>query len=180
MKNYALFSEQGRFIGYTNFKPVNGLFKEMPDSFDPVLQVYVGDYETGGLKNVQDLEVKDYREANVDKKWKVFETEINNEIGTLITQKMGITLHKQLNAIMETLFLNKDNLKLSENFEMIYNSIQAIRHNHNSALKTYEEAPKADVIHQDEERIFFEEYTQQQLNINDEPVQIKVLENEEE
>jgi hypothetical protein len=178
MKNYALFTVSGRFIGFTNFKPVNGLYKEMPDNFDPVVQVYVGDYETGSLKNVSELEIKDYREANIDKKWKVFETEINNEVGKYITEVLNIPLHKQLNAIMETLYLNKDKIQLSENFDIIYKAIQAVRHNHTNALKTYEEAPKADVIHKDKERLFFEEYTQKQLNINEEPVQIKILDEE--
>jgi hypothetical protein len=174
MKNYALFSVQGRFIGYTNFQPANGLYKELPDSFDPVLQVWVGDYETGTIKNISELETKDYREANIDKKWKVFETEVNHEIGKFITEKLDISLHKQLNAIMETLHLNKDKIQLSENFEVIYNSIQAVRHNHNNALKTYEEAPKAEVVKKEQERVFFEEYTQKQLNITEEPIEFKV------
>lgn len=175
MKNYALFSEQGRFIGFTNFKPVNGLYKEMPDEFDPVFQVYVGDYETGSLRNVSDLQPKDFREANVDKKWKVFESELNQDVSKFITEKLDIPLYKQLNAIMETLYLNKDKLQLSENFEMIYNTIQTIRYKHNKSLDVYKEAPKADVITKEEERIFFEKYTQQQLNINEDPVDIKVV-----
>ena len=178
MKNYALFSVQGRFIGYTNFKPKNGLYKELPDQFDPVLQVWVGDYETGSLKNISELQTKDYREANIDKKWKVFETEVNDEIGKFITDKLGIALHKQLNAIMETLYINKDKIQLSENFEVIYNAIQAVRHNHNNALKTYEEAPKADVIKKEQERLFFEEYTQKQLNISETPIEFKVTQEE--
>lgn len=175
MKNYALFSVQGRFIGFTNFKPENGLYKEMPDNFDPVLQVYVGDYETGSLKSVGELDPKHYREANIDKKWKVFESEINNEVGQFITQQLDLGIHKQLNAIMETLHLNKDKIQLSENFEMIYNTIQAIRHKHNNSLNVYEEAPKADVVKKEDERLFFEQYNQQHLNINEDPVDIKVV-----
>lgn len=170
MKNYALFSTNGRFIGFTNFKPQNGLYKEMPDSFDPVMQVYVGDYETGGLKSVSDLQIKDYREANIDKKWKVLESDLNKDTGKLITENMDIPLYKQLNAIMEVLYLNKDKLQMTEAFETVYKTIDRVRYNHMNALKSYEQAPKADVIKKENEKLFFEEYTQKQLNINDDPV----------
>ena len=122
MKNYALFSVNGRFIGFTNFKPVNGLYKEMPDSFDPVLQVYVGDYETGGLKNVGELEPKDYREANIDQKWKVFESELSDQTFKYITQKMGIPLYKQLNAIMDVIYNNRDKIQLTEQYSNLINN----------------------------------------------------------
>lgn len=174
MKNYALFSTNGRFIGYTSFKPVNGLYKELPDTFDPVLQVYVGDYETGELKSVAGLNIKDYREGNVDKKWKVLETDLNEGVSKLITENYNIPLYKQLNAIMEVLYQNKDKIELTETFTNIYKTIDKIRHNHTNSLKTYEQAPKADIIKKDKERLFYEEYTQQQLNINDEPVNIQV------
>ena len=174
MKNYALFSVNGRFIGFTNFKPANGLYKEMPDNFDPVMQVYVGDYETGGLKRVNELEPKDYREANIDNKWKVFESELSDETFKFITNKMGIPLYKQLNAIMDVLYTNRDKIQLTEQFNTIYESIQTVRHNYNSSIATYEEAPKADVVKKGDEQLFFEEYTQKQLNILDEPVNIKV------
>lgn len=176
MKNYALFSVNGRFIGFTNFKPANGLYKEMPDFFDPVLQVYVGDYETGGLKHVGELEPKDYREANIDHKWKVFESELSDETFKYITQKMDIPLYKQLNAIMDVIYNNRDKIQLTEQFSTIYEAIQATRHNYNNSMATYEEAPKADVVKKDDEQLFFEEYTQKQLNILDEPVNIKVTE----
>jgi hypothetical protein len=176
MKNYALFSTNGRFIGFTNFKPQNGLYKEMPDSFDPVMQVYVGDYETGGLKHVHELQVKDYREANIDKKWKVLESDLNNNTGKRITDGMDIPLYKQLNAIMEVLHLNREKLQMTQAFEDIYKTIDRVRYNHTNALKSYEQAPKADVVKKEEERLFFEEYTQKQLNINDEPVRITVEE----
>lgn len=167
MKNYALFSTAGRFIGFVNFQPPNGLYKEMPDNFDPVAQVYVGDYETGGLKYVSELQPKDYREANVDKKWKVFETELNHELKKTITENLGLAVHKQLNAIMSVLYQNRDKITLTPEFEEIYNTIEDIRHNHKNSLKVYEEAPKADVIHKDEEANFIEEYTQKMLNINE-------------
>jgi hypothetical protein len=170
MKNYAIFSTNGRFIGYSNFKPENGLYKEMPDNLDPVHQVYVGDYETGGLKSIDELQIKDYREANIDQKWKVFESQINEELSKYITEKLDMPLYKQLNAIMETLYLNKDKIQLSENFEVIYNAIQAVRHNHSNSLKTFEEAPKAEVIKKEDEKAYIEEYTIKQLNITDEPV----------
>jgi hypothetical protein len=177
MKNYALFSVNGRFIGFTNFKPTNGLYKEMPDNFDPVLQVYAGDYETGGLKNVADLQPKDYREANIDQKWKVFESELSDETFKFITQKMGIPLYKQINAIMDVLYNNRDKIQLTESFNTVYEAIQTVRHNFNSSIATYEEAPKADVVKKGDEQLFFEEYTQKQLNILDEPVNIAVVEN---
>jgi hypothetical protein len=176
MKNYALFSNNGRFIGFTSFKPQNGLYKEMPDNFDPVLQVYVGDYETGQLKTLNDLQIKDYREANVDKKWKVFETQLNDEVNHLITQRLDMPLYKQLNAIMETLYLNRDKIQLSENFEVIYNTIQSVRHNHKNGIKVFQEAPKADFISKEQERDYIEEYTQRQLSINDEAPTIKKVE----
>lgn len=167
MKTYALFSVNGRFIGYTNFKPVNGLYKELPDNFDPVMQVYVGDYSNGEIKHVYDLQVKDYREANYDKKWKVLETELNFETGQKIIKDENIPLHKQVNAIMETLYLNKDKIQLSESFIDIYNRIDDIRRRHNQSIETYKEAPKADFIPKEEERAFYDEYTQKQLSIDD-------------
>jgi hypothetical protein len=170
MKNYAIFSTNGRFIGYSNFKPENGLYKEMPDNLDPVHQVYVGDYETGSLKSIDEIQIKDYREANIDQKWKVFESQLNEELSKYITEKLDMPLYKQLNAVMETLYLNKDKIQLSENFEVIYNAIQAVRHNHSNALKTFEEAPKAEVIKKEDEKAYIEEYTIKQLNITDEPV----------
>lgn len=170
MKNYAIFSTSGRFIGFSNFKPENGLYKEMPDNLDPVHQVYVGDYETGSLKDINEVQLKEYREANIDKKWKVFETQLNEETSKYITEKLDIPLYKQLNAIMETLYLNKDKIQLSENFEVIYNAIQAVRHNHKNAIKTFEEAPKAEVIKKENEKAYIEEYTIKQLNITEEPI----------
>jgi len=173
MKNYALFSVNGRFIGFTNFKPATGLYKEMPDSFDPVYQVYVGDYETGSLKHVSELQPKDYREANVDQKWRVFESEMNEEAGRLITQEYGYTLYKQLNAVMDVLNANKDVIKLTDKFTELYNKIQDVRHNIAVSLESYKQAPKAHVVTKEEERAFFEHYNQMHLNINDEPVNIQ-------
>jgi hypothetical protein len=178
MKNYAIFSVNGRFIGFTNFKPVNGLYKELPDNFDPVLQVYVGDYETGKLKNVSELETKDYREANIDQKWKVFESELNEEISKLIVEDEDITLYKQVNAIMEVLYLNKDKIQLTEQFKEIYETIEEIRFNHKKSLEVYKDAPKADFISKDDEKLFYEEYTLKQLNITEEPVKLTVIEDE--
>lgn len=172
MKNYALFSTNGRFIGYTNFKPQNGLYKELPDNFDPVLEVYVGDYETGQLKSINNIEVKDYREANIDKKWKVLESDLNKDVGKLITDGLDIPLYKQLNAIMEVLYNNRDKIQLTEGFESIFKEIERVRYNHANALKMYEQAPKAEIIKKENEKAFYEQYTQSQLNINDEPVNI--------
>jgi hypothetical protein len=175
MKNYALFSKNGRFIGFTNFKPENGLYKEMPDDLNPVYQVYVGDYETGSLKNVNEVEITDFREANIDKKWTIFESQLNDELSRHITENLDMPLYKQINAIMETLYINKDKIQLSENFEVIYDTIQKARHNHLNSLKTYEEAPKAQVIKKDEEKLYIEEYTTKQLNIQDEPVTVELI-----
>jgi hypothetical protein len=167
MKTYALFSVNGRFIGYTNFKPVNGLYKELPDNFDPVMQVYVGDYATGEIKHIYDLQVKDYRESNYDQKWKVLESELNFETSKKITDSENMPLYRQLNAIMETLYLNKDKIQLSEEFMDIYNRIDDIRRRHKQAIETYKEAPKADFISKEEERAFYDEYTQKQLSVDD-------------
>jgi hypothetical protein len=168
MKNYALFSVSGRFIGFTNFKPVNGLYKEMPDSLDPVMQVYVGDYETGSLKNINDLQMSDYREANLDKKWKVFESDLNKELEKVIIKDNDLPIYKQINAIMEVLFLNKDKIQLTPEFERIYNKIEDLRHYHKNALKSFEDAPKAQLIRKKQEAEFVESYTQNQLNIGEE------------
>lgn len=175
MKNYALFSQSGRFIGFTNFQPVNGLYKEMPDSFDPTLQVYVGDYKTGGLKDISTLQPRDYREANVDKKWVLLESEMNREAGVTITENLGYPLHKQLNIIMDVLYTNKDKLELDTEFTEMYNKIQEVRFNIKASVESYKEAPKANVILKEEEPLFFEKYTQEQLNIGDEPVKIEII-----
>lgn len=173
MKNYALFSENGRFIGFTNFQPVNGLYKEMPESFDPTTSVYVGDYETGRLKNISELHPRDYREANVDKKWVLLESEMNREAGLTITEQSGYPLFKQLNILMEVLEKNKDKIDLTPEFTEMYNRIQEVRFNIKASVESYKEAPKANVIPKEEERWFIERYTQQQLNIKDEPVIIQ-------
>ncbi len=167
MKNYALFSKTGRFIGFTNFQPTNGLYKIMPDNFYPVRQVYVGDYKTGSLKNIEELEAKDYREANVDKKWKVFESELNQELQKTIIQEYGLAVYKQLNTIIDVLYQNKDKIQLTPEFETMYKTLQDLRYKHNKTLETYKQAPKADIISPDKELTFVEEYTQKQLNINE-------------
>lgn len=168
MKNYALFSVTGRFIGFTNFKPQNGLYKEMPDNLDPVMQVYVGDYETGELKSINDLQPTDYREANLDKKWKVFESDLDNELEKIITKSNNLPLYKQLNVIMEVLYKNKDKIELTPDFEHMYDTIQGLRFNHSKSIETYKEAPKAEFISKEEENVFIEDYTQRCLNIKEE------------
>lgn len=176
MKNYALFSENGRFIGFTNFKPVNGLFKEMPESFDPTVNVYVGDYETGSLKDISELHPRDYREANVDKKWVLLESEMNREAGAFITEELGYQLFKQLNILMDVINNNKDRIELTPQFKEMYEKIQEVRFNTKATVESYKEAPKANVIAKEEERLFIEKYTQQQLNIKDEPINLKPVE----
>ena len=166
-KNYALFSTTGRFVGFTNFKPTNGLYKEMPESFDPVTHVYIGDYETGSLKHVEELEQKDYREANIDKKWKVFESALDKELEQKIIKQHKLPLYTQLNIIMEMLEKNKDKLELTEDFKKMYNTIADLRHNHKNSIKTYADAPKAQVIYKDEEGQYLEEYTKKQLSIHE-------------
>ena len=116
---------------------------------------------------IEDLQVKDYREGNVDKKWKVFESELNFELQRSIIQGHGLTIHKQLNTIMDVLNANKDKIQLTSEFESMYKTIQDLRYNHNKSLEVYKQAPKADVIAQDDELKFVEEYTQKQLNINE-------------
>lgn len=165
MKNYALFSVSGRFIGFTNFKPVTGLYKEMPDTFDPVYQVYVGDYETGSLKNITELQPKDYREANVDKKWRVFETEMNEDTFRHITQELNYPLFKQLNIISECLYANKDKLALTNDFIKMAEKIKEVRDNMSTTFESYKQAPKAEIITKDKEREFYEYYNQRHLNI---------------
>lgn len=168
MKNYALFSVSGRFIGFTNFKPVNGLYKEMPKNFDPVMQVYVGDYKNGELRNISDLKFSDYREANLDKKWRVFESDLDKELEKIITKQHNLPIYKQLNTIMEVLYKNKDKIELTSEFEEMYNTIADLRYAHKNALKSYEEAPKAELIRKEDEFLFIENYTQRQLNIKEE------------
>lgn len=166
-KNYALFSENGRFIGFTNFKPTNGLYKEMPDKFDPVAQVYIGDYNTGGLKLVSELQQKDFREANIDKKWKIFESDLDKELELNIVITNNYPLYKQLNIVMEVLHKNKEIFELTEDFKNMYETISKLRYNHKKTLKGYEEAPKAQVIYKDKESEYLEEYTKKQLNLHE-------------
>jgi len=168
MKNYALFSVSGRFIGFTNFKPQNGLYKEMPDNLDPVMQVYVGDYNNGELKNVNDLQLTDYREANLDKKWRVFESDLDKELENIITKESNLPIYKQINAIMEVLYKNKDKIELTPEFEEIYKTIDELRYNHKKSMETYKDAPKAEFIPKEHEYMYIDDYTQRQLNINEE------------
>lgn len=174
MKNYALFSQAGRFIGFTNFEPTNGLYKEMPSTFDPTIYVYVGDYENGHLKNVNDLNIKDYREANVEKKWIVFESELNHEAELKITEDLKYPLFKQLNIIMEVLEKNKDKISLTPEFTKMYEDIQEVRLNTQASFESYMQAPKATVVPKENERFFFEIYNQQHLNVNDEPYDVEL------
>jgi hypothetical protein len=78
---------------------------------------------------------------------------------------------------MEVLYLNKDKIQLTDNFTKMYDDIFDARRNHKLSFDTYKEAPKADVITKEQETLFFEEYTQKQLNINDESVGVQVSEN---
>jgi hypothetical protein len=126
------------------------------------------------LKHISELKAKDYREANVDQKWKVFETEMNTEAGRLIEQEFP--LYKQINTIMDVFYKNKEKLELTTEFLDMYNKIQDIRVNITASLESYKDAPKAEVISKEEERMFFEKYNQQHLNINDEPVDIQPVE----
>ena len=174
MKNYALFSVNGRFIGFTNFKPTTGLYKELPDNFDPVTSVWAGDYETGGIKPVTQLQPKEYREANANQKWVVFESELNEKTGKIIQEENNLKLHRQLNAIMEVLYANKDKIELTPSFLETYETIQTVRRSHELSMKSYQEAPKADVVTKDQERLYIEQYTHQVLNINDDPVQVQI------
>ncbi len=166
-KNYALFSDNGRFIGFTNFIPKNGLYKEMPDQFDPVTQVYIGDYNTGQLKPIEELQQKDFREANIDKKWKIFESDLDKEVELNIIKGLKYPLYKQLNIIMEVIEKNKEIFQLTEEFSKMYNDISRLRYNHKKSLKGYEDAPKAELIYKDQEKEYVEEYTKKQLNLHD-------------
>ena len=166
MKNYALFSTTGRFIGFTNFKPDNGLYKEMPDNFNPVEYVYAGDYETGSLKHINELTATDYREGNVDKKWKVFETELNVEAYNIITKEKGYEIFKQLNIIMDVLVKNEGKIDLTEEFKEMYKTILNTKYNIQNSIESYKQAPKAEVITKENEDAFFDNYTRQHLNIN--------------
>jgi hypothetical protein len=175
MKTYALFSVNGRFIGYTNFQPTTGLYKELPGDFNPITSVWVGDYATGSIKGVTELQPKEYREGNANQKWVVFESELNEKTGRIIQEENNIKIHRQLNAIMDVLYANKDKIELTPTFLETYETIQTIRRNHELSLKSYQEAPKADVVLKDEERLYVEKYTHQVLNINDEPVQVNAI-----
>jgi hypothetical protein len=172
MKTYALFSVNGRFIGYTNFKPTTGLYRELPDNFDPITSIWVGDYETGRIKSVNELQPKEYREGNANQKWVVFESELNEKTGKMIQEENNLKIHRQLNAIMDVLYANKDKIELTPSFLETFETIQTIRRNHDLSIKSYQEAPKADVVLKDQERLYVEQYTQQVLNINDAPVQM--------
>jgi hypothetical protein len=68
---------------------------------------------------------------------------------------------------METLYLNKDKIQLSESFINVYEGIEDARRRHNQSIQTYQEAPKADFISKEDEKMFFEQYTQKQLSVDD-------------
>lgn len=167
-KMYAIFSETGRFIGYVDFKPVEGLYKEMPDGFNPVDQVYVGTYEKGEIKTIGELKPLDYRLGNIDKKWVIYEAQLNEETKRNIIEENNYTLHRQLNLITQALYENKDKLNLSKDFLHMAEVIEDVRYRHKISIESYEEMAKNGQINYvpvGTEEEYMQKYTEQVLDI---------------
>jgi hypothetical protein len=167
---YAIFSETGRFIGYADFKPQAGTYKELPLDFNPVEKVYVGDYESGSVKTIQELKAVEYREANVDKKWVVYEKDLNTETRKNIEEVNSYEMYKQLNLIMQALYDNKDKLTLSKDFTHMFEVIDDLRHRHSISIESYKKMSEAGKIHYvpiEQEGEFLDKYTEKVLNIKE-------------
>ena len=167
---YALFSEKGRFIGYTDFKPQAGLYKEMPPGFNPVESVYVGDYETGSVKTIKELEIIEYRQSNVDKKWVVYEKDLNEDTRRNIEEVNDYPIYKQLNYIMQALYDNKDKLSFAKEFTHMCEVIEDLRHRHQLSIDSYKKMSDNKQIHfvpLGQEGDFLDKYSEKLLNISE-------------
>lgn len=167
---YALFSDKGRFIGYADFKPGAGLYKEMPVGFNPVEQVYAGDYETGSVKTIDELEIKEYREGNYDKKWVIYEKDLNTQTKRNIEEINDYPFYKQLNLIMEALYKNKDKLDLPKDFLHMCEVIEDIRYRQKISIESYIKMAANNQIHYvplSAEGEFLDKYTEKVLNITE-------------
>lgn len=169
-KMYAIFSEKGRFIGYADFTPAIGLYKEMPENFSPVDQVYVGDYETGSVKSINELKTVEYREANISKKWVVYEKDLNTETQRNIEEVNDYPIYKQLNLIAQALYDNKDKLTFSSDFLHMCEVIDDLRHRHNLSINSYQTMSDSGQIYYvplSAEGEFLDSYTEKVLNIKE-------------
>ena len=168
-QKYAIFSKTGRFVGYGNFLPPACLTKELPLDFNPVTHAYIGDYETGSFKSVADIEKKELREANPDKKWVVFESYLNDTINNTIVKETGLPIHKQLNMLSKALYDNRDKLNLSQEFIDAYETIADIRRRHKLSIESYEELNqngKVIFVKTTDEQAYHDKYSQSVLDID--------------
>jgi hypothetical protein len=165
---YALFSETGRFIGYTDFKPAEGLYKEMPEGFNPVEQVYSGTYEEGSVKSISELQTIDYRLGNIDKKWVIYEVQLNEETRRNIEEANNFPLYKQINIITKALYDNKDKLNLSKDFLHMAEVIEDVRYRHSISIEAYQDMAQQGQINFipiGGEIDYLEKYTEEVLDI---------------
>jgi hypothetical protein len=168
-QKYAIFSKTGRFIGYGDFLPPGCLTKELPFDFNPVVQAYIGDYETGSFKNVAEIEKKELREANPDKKWVVFESYLNDTISNTIVKELGLPIYKQINLITKALYDNRDKFNLSQEFIEAYETIADIRRRHKLSIESYEElhqSGKVEFVKTIEEQAYHDKYSQSVLDLD--------------
>jgi hypothetical protein len=167
-KMYAIFSETGRFIGYVDFQPQQGLFKEMPAGFNPVDQIYVGTYENGQVKTIGELQPLDYRLGNADKKWVIYEAQLNEETRRHIEEANDFPLYKQLNLITEALYANKDKLNLTPEFIHMAEVIEDIRYRHRISIESYVDMAnngQINYVPAGQEGEYMEKYTEEALDV---------------
>lgn len=168
MKSYILFSKEGRFIGFTSFRPPSGLYKEIEREFNPFEETYIGTFENGEIKKINELSKNEIKETNLDKKWVIYESAANEEIRKHIEEVLGFPLYKQINEISKALYENKDVLKLPESFIEMFEKIDRARFRHSVTIKSYEafhEEGRANFIKKNEEKTYINNYTKQVLDI---------------
>jgi hypothetical protein len=168
MKSYILFSKEGRFIGFTSFKPPSGLYKEIEREFNPFEETYIGTFENGEIKKINELSKTEIKETNIDKKWVIYESVANNEIKKHIEEALDLPLYKQVNEISKALYDNKDVLKLSDSFINMFEQIDRARFRHSVTIKSYEsfhEEGRANFIKKGDEKAYINNYTKQVLDI---------------
>ena len=166
---YAIFSNVGRLVGYSNFAPPGGKVKELPEDFDPLVHIYDGDFDTGSVTTIEEHNEKKFKEFNPDKKWVIFESQINERLRHAITDTLGYKPYKQLNLITQALYDNRDKLNLSEEFIKMYEEINDTRTRHNLSLDSYadlHEQGKVTYVKKEDEAEFHDNFTKQKLDLN--------------
>jgi hypothetical protein len=166
---YAIFSNTGRLVGYSNFAPPGGRVKELPEDFDPLYHIYDGDYDTGSVTTIDEHHEKKFKEFNPDKKWVIFESQVNERLRNIITDGLGHKPYKQLNLIAQALYDNKDKLTLSEEFIKMCEEINDVRTRHKLSIDSYinlHEQEKLTYVKKEDEAEFHDKFTKQKLDLN--------------